>query len=209
MEEAETALKKATQLDKGNADAWLKLSQVQAARGEVEDAIRTADSGLQDNPQQVPLYLLKGKFYEFKNNPDKARQCYQAALELNPQSPQASNDMAFLLTQTGGNLDVALSLAQTARRGMPDSPNAADTLGWVLYQKGAYKSAIEAFRQAIDLSQKSRSHESPTLHFHLGLAYQRDGQSTLARQQLQQVLKIDPNYSMAEDVKKLLGQLHG
>jgi Tfp pilus assembly protein PilF len=41
------------------------------------------------------------------------------------------------------------------------------------------------------------------------MAYQRDGQPALARQQLEKVLKIDPTYSRAEDVKKLLGQLRG
>ena len=117
--------------------------------------------------------------------------------------------MASLLTQIGGNLDVALSLAQNARRNLPDSPNVADTLGWVLYQKGAYKSAIDSFRQGLALSEKGRSPDNPTLHFHLGLAYQRDGQPVLARQQLERVLKLDPHYAKADDVKKLLEQLRG
>ncbi len=51
--------------------------------------------------------------------------------------------LASVMLQSGGNLDVALSLAQTARRGMPDSPNVADTLGWIYYQKGAYRSAVD------------------------------------------------------------------
>ena len=92
---------------------------------------------------------------------------------------------------------------------MPNSANVADTLGWVLYQKGAYKSAIDSFRQALELTARGKSRENPTLHFHLGLAYEKDGQSSLARHHLEQVLKIDPNYSSAGDVRKLLGQLRG
>jgi len=103
---------------------------------------------------------------------------------------------------------VALSLAQTARRGMPDSPNAADTLGWVLYQKGAYRSAIDLFQEALKLAEKSKAPEDPTFHYHLGLAYQKTEQPALARQHLERVLKINPNYSDAGDVKKLLAQLH-
>jgi len=41
----------------------------------------------------------------------------------------------------------------------------------------------------------------------LGLAYQKTDQPGLARQQLERVLKIDPNYSGAADVKKQLAQL--
>ena len=47
------------------------------------------------------------------------------------------------MVETGQNLDVALSLAQIARRGMPNSPSSADTLAWVYYQKGNYDSARE------------------------------------------------------------------
>jgi tetratricopeptide (TPR) repeat protein len=209
IEAAESELRKSTELDQHNADAWLKLSQVLAAEGAMDDAIANSQRALQDNPKQVAFYLLTGRLYESKHDLGKAEQCYQQALEIDPKSPQASNNMASLLTQIGGNLDVALSLAQNARRNLPDSPNVADTLGWVLYQKGAYKSAIDSFRQGLALSEKGRSPDNPTLHFHLGLAYQRDGQPVLARQQLERVLKLDPHYAKADDVKKLLEQLRG
>jgi tetratricopeptide (TPR) repeat protein len=111
------------------------------------------------------------------------------------------------MLQTGGNLDVALSLAQTARRGLPDSPNAADTLGWVYYQKGAYKSAIDLFREALKLGDKSKGPDNPTVHYHLGLAYEKDNQPALARQHLERVLKLDPSYSSAAEVRKTLAKL--
>ena len=111
------------------------------------------------------------------------------------------------MLETGGNVDVALSLAQTARRGMPDSPNVADTLGWVFYQKGAYKSAIDLFEEALKLAEKNKAPDDPTLHYHLGLAYEKTDRPALAKQHLERVLKINPNYSSASDVKKLLAQL--
>ncbi len=132
---------------------------------------------------------------------------YQKALEIKPEDAMASNNLASVMAQSGGNLDVALSLAQTARRGMPDSPNAADTLGWIYYQKGAYKSAIGLFQEALKLGAKSNAPDNPGIHYHLGLAYQKTDQPGLARQQLERVLKIDPNYSGAADVRKQLGQL--
>lgn len=49
--------------------------------------------------------------------------------------------------------------------------------------------------------------DNPGIHYHLGLAYQKTDQPGLARQQLERVLKIDPNYSGAADVKKQLAQL--
>jgi Tfp pilus assembly protein PilF len=45
------------------------------------------------------------------------------------------------------------------------------------------------------------------VHYHLGLAYQKANQSALARQQLERVLKINPNYPNAADVRKALSEL--
>ena len=128
-------------------------------------------------------------------------------LELRPGDPLACNNLANVMLQSGGNVDVALSLAETARRGMPGSPDAADTLGWVYYQKGVYGSAIRMFHEALKLQEKNKAPDSADIHYHLGLAYQKTQQSTLARQHLERVLRIDPNYSEAADVKKQLDSL--
>ena len=99
---------------------------------------------------------------------------------------------------------MALAMAQTARRGLPESANTADTLGWAYYCKGIYPAAIQLFRQALD-----KSPRSATFHYHLGLAYQKLDKRLLARQHLEDVLKINPNYPEIEDVKKALAQLRG
>jgi tetratricopeptide (TPR) repeat protein len=205
---AEAALKKAAQLDKSNSDALAKLGQVQIAEGSVDTAIATYQQSLRDNPTDSRFSILLGELYESKHDWNQAKDSYQKALEISPENPLASNNLAYVMLQSGGNVDVALALAQTARRGMPDSPNAADTLGWVLYQKRAYKSAIDLFQEAIKLNDKAKAPENATLHYHLGLAYEKSDQPSLARQQLERVLKINPNYSEAADVKKQLAQLH-
>jgi tetratricopeptide (TPR) repeat protein len=109
-----------------------------------------------------------------------------------------------VILQQGGNVDVAMGLAQTARRGMPDSPNAADTLGWAYYQKGIYQSAINQFQEALRLGEKRGDPEDADLHYHLGLAYQKDNKTALARQQLEKAVKINPKN---DDARKALSEL--
>ena len=152
---AAVALIQATQLDKNNTDARIKLGQVQAAEGHVDDAIATFQQGIKNNPQEVYFYVLLGQLLQSRRDWDGAIEAYQKALTIKPENPLASNDLASAMLQSGGNLDVALSLAQTARRGMPDSPGVADTLGWIYYQKGAYRSAIDSLREALKLGQES------------------------------------------------------
>jgi cellulose synthase operon protein C len=204
---AEAAFEKAAALDKHNSDAFLKLGQVQATKGLLDQAISTYQQGLKDTPREPNFYVGMGELYESRQDWSKATEAYQKALEIKPEDPMASNNLAAVMVQSGGNLDVALSLAQTARRGMPDSPKVADTLGWVFYQKGAYKSAIDLFQEALKLGAKNNAADNPGIHYHLGLAYAKTDQPGLARQQLERVLKIDPNYANADDVKKQLAQL--
>jgi tetratricopeptide (TPR) repeat protein len=205
---ADAALKKSAQLDKHNSDALAKLGQVQIAEGSVDTAIATYQQALKDNPTDPRFSILLGELYESKQEWEQAKANYQKALEIKPEDPLASNNLAYVMLQTGGNVDVAMALAQTARRGMPDSPNYADTLGWVLYQKRAYRSSIDLFQEAIKLNDKAKAPENATLHYHLGLAYEKSDQKDLARQQFERVLKINPNYSDAAEVKKQLAQLH-
>ena len=201
---AEAAFEKSTDLDKHNPDAWLKLCQVRAAKGQIDQAIATVQQSLKENPRNPNLFTLMGKLYESKSDWKKAEDAYQHALVLNPQDPFASNDLAKVMLQTGGNLDVALSLAQTARRGLPNSPGVADTLAWIDYQKGAYQSAVGLLQEALKLQEKNKMPDNPDIHYHLGMAYEKSDHPALARQHLEQVLKINPNYRDAVEVKKQL-----
>jgi len=207
LDAAEAAFRKSAELDKNNADALLKLGQVQVAKGSTDQAIATYQQSLKDNPREAMFYILMGELYESKQDWTKAKDAYQKALEIKPENPLASNNLAYVMLQSGGNVDMALSLARTARRGMPDSPSAADTLGWVFYQKGAYQSAVDLFQEALKLGEKNKAPDDANVHYHLGLAYEKTGKNDLARQQLERVLKINPNYSEAADVKKQLAQL--
>jgi tetratricopeptide (TPR) repeat protein len=204
---AESALNQAVQLNKNNVDAYVKLGQTQTALGELDKALATYSAGAAANPNQAVFYIVSGGVYEKKHDLGNAKSAYETALQLQPNDPGASNNLAYVLLETNDSIDKALQLAQNARRGLPESPDVADTLGWALYQKGVYASAISMFQEAIKLGAKSKIAENPTYHYHLGLAYAKADKPALARQHLEHVLKLDPNYSGAADIKKELAQL--
>jgi tetratricopeptide (TPR) repeat protein len=203
---AETNLRKAIQIDKNNVDALEKLGKVQIQEGSVDQALALYQQSIKDNPREVGFYILAGELYEAKKNWEEAKSMYQQALAVSPDHPLASNNLAYVILEQGGNVDVAMGMAQTARRGMPDSPNAADTLGWAYYQKGIYQSAISQFQEALRLSEKRGGPDDADLHYHLGLAYQKTNQIALARQQLEKAIKLSPNNTEA---RKALSDLRG
>ena len=204
---AEAAFAKALDLDGNNSDALIKLGETEVSSGETDQAVALYEKSLKDHPRQPGVYVRLGQLFESKRDWKKAEDAYQNALAIKPEDPMASNNLANVMVENGGNFDVALSLAQTARRGLPDSPEVADTLGWIYYQKGAYNSAISLLQEALRLQEKSKRPDNADIYYHLGLAYEKTDQPDRARQQFEHVLKINPNYSNAADVKKQLAQL--
>jgi tetratricopeptide (TPR) repeat protein len=108
------------------------------------------------------------------------------------------------MIEHGGDKDAAMSLAQTARRGLPNLPNTADTLGWAYYYQGWYPSAVSILQTAVN-----EAPDDPTYHFHLGLAYQKTGDYAHAKEQLQLALGLHPAPDQASAIHKALSENTG
>jgi tetratricopeptide (TPR) repeat protein len=88
-----------------------------------------------------------------------------------------------------------------AKQKLPNSPNVADTLGWAYYKRGMYDQAITQFKQALQAAP-----QSPTYHYHLGLAYLGAKNPAAARQSLEASLKL-PNFKDAPAAREALGKI--
>ena len=201
---AEQEFKQASDLDKKNSEAMVKLGLVQNLRGATDQALQTYLDGAKINPKEVAFYLLAGGIYEAKQDWDNAKQQYQKVLQIQPDNPLASNNLAYVMLEQGGNVEVAFAMAQTARRQLPHNPNSADTLGWAFYHKGVYTSAITQFKAAL-----KKEPDNALFNYHLGLAYAKSGQAALARQQLDRVLKINPNFPDVDQLRRALAEAKG
>jgi Flp pilus assembly protein TadD len=202
FDQAEAALRKAVELDKNNTDAWLNLAQLQLARGLPEAAGSTYERAIQENPKDPRSYIQLALFEERRENWQKSEQLYNKALSVAPEDPVIANNLAYLMLEHGGNIDVALSLAQTARRRAPDIPNIAGTLAWAYYHKGLYKSAIDLLEEA-----SSREPKNAILQYHLGLAYEKVSNKAQARRHLERALQLNPNIAHADGIRKSLAEL--
>lgn len=199
---AQASLHKALDLDQNNAEAFAVLGQVQASAGSIDDAIKSWDAWMQKNPKDVRPYIMISSLEHSRNNWQREQQMLEKAVQIQPDSPVAANNLAFLLLEHGGNVDTALALAQTARRQAPDSPNIADTLGYAYYMKGIYSSSIDLFEEAVKKQPDNASYQ-----YHLGFAYDKAKNPTQARTHLERALKSNPNAPDAEAAKKILQQL--
>jgi cellulose synthase operon protein C len=201
---AEQEFKQASDLDKKNGEALIKLGSVQSERGATDQALQTYLDGSKANPKEIVFYLLAGSIYENKQDWENAKQQYRKVLEVQPDNPLASNNLAYVMLQQGGNVDVAFAMAQTARRQLPDNPNSADTLGLAFYQKHVYTSAVNLFKEAV-----KKEPDSALFNYHLGLAYAKSGQAALAKQQLERVVKINPNFRDVDELRRAVAEAKG
>lgn len=201
LTEAESEFKQASNLDKTNTESLIKLGFAQHAQGNVDGALQTYLDGSKVNSKEPAFYLLAGGIYENRQDWEHAKQQYQRVLEVQPENPLASNNLAYVMLQQGGNVDVAFAMAQTARRQLPDNPNTADTLGWAFYHKHVYTSAINLFKEAV-----KKEPDSELFNYHLGLAYAKAGQAGMARQQLDRLVKIKPDSPDVEELKRAVAE---
>jgi tetratricopeptide (TPR) repeat protein len=200
-DKAEAAFEKATELDPNNVTAFMFLASVQASRGSIDQAIAGYQRGIQQNPHDVRLYVALGELEESQGEWQQAENAYQQALQVNSNYALAANNLAYLMLEHGGDVNVAVSLAQTARRGLPDLPNSADTLGWAYYKQGVYNSAIDMLQAAEKANPKDA-----TYHYHLGMAYLKSNNTEMADKEFQSTLQLDPHFSQADEIQKLLAR---
>ena len=177
------------------------LSSAQVARGSVDQAISNYERALQANPRDLRVYISLASLMETRGQWQQAEDLYRKALAIQPDYPVAANNLSYLMLEHGGDVNVALTLAQTARKGLPNLPAAADTLGWAYYNQGAYNSAIDTLQEAV-----KENPNNATFHYHLGMAYEKANNHPMAKKELQQALQISPNYPEVDTIKKVLAE---
>jgi tetratricopeptide (TPR) repeat protein len=203
-ENAEHSLSRAVELDKENLTAVLLLAQAQSERSELEQAIATYQRAITIAPNNAGIYVTLGSLFESKGDWQQAQTLYQKALSIQPEHALAANNLAYLMLEHGGSVNVALTLAQTARRGLPDLPNSADTLGWAYFHNAAFSVAAPLFEDCV-----KKVPANQTYHYHLGLTYQKMNDATRARAEFEKTVSLNPSSQVAEQARHSLSEVSG
>ncbi len=117
----------------------------------------------------------------------RAARLMELALRLDSANPDAANGVAWLLAESGRDLDRALVLAKRAVRLRPDAGYIVDTLGWVYFRQKRYEEAERWLIRAVRLSPGSSE-----LRRHLAEAHLARGDLPGARVEARKALILDP-----------------
>src|SRR5262249_48473885 len=176
---AESSFLKALQLEPNLVSAYIELGRLYATSGKNVEALAKLNDALKVAPNDLVALTLSGIVNERNGDIAKAREAYEKVLAIQPRSAAAANNLAYLYSEHGGDVEKALQLAQTAKEIAPDEPHISDTLGWVLYKRGVHHRALNLFKESV-----SKLPENPAFQYHLGLAYLKVGDSENAKKAL-------------------------
>jgi tetratricopeptide (TPR) repeat protein len=199
LDQASIAAQKALEMNPDDGEAVMIYAQVQAQHGQAANAIGVWEKWSKDHPNSAGALAILGTLEELRGDIRKAENYYKQALIIQPEQPVAANNLAYRMLENGENVDVALTLAQTARRVMPNSPDTADTLAWAYYHKGAYGFARDLLLDATRVNPNN-----PTTQYHLGLVYAKLGDRSNAAIHLKKALSLAPDATTAKNIRAAL-----
>jgi tetratricopeptide (TPR) repeat protein len=200
--DAENSFQKALELDSTLVSSQLLLSDIEKQEGKLDEAMNVLLKLAASQPRSVEVHLRMGQISELKGDWAAAQSHYSRVLELESANPIAKNNLAAVYAEHGGNIDLALRLAQEAKEYLPDNTEVSDTLAWILVKKQSYGTAIQLLRECVQKDPVNAS-----FRYHLGVAYYRAGQKSEAEQSLRAALKVQPTFSNAQDAIEILHSL--
>jgi tetratricopeptide (TPR) repeat protein len=199
MDQAAAAAQKAMEVNPNDGEAVSIYAQLEAQRGQAANAISAWEQWSKVHPNSAGALAILGTLEESRGDWWQAENYYKKALQIQSAQPAAANNLAYLMLEHGGDVDVALTLAQTARQAMPNSPNTADTLAWAYYHKGTYEFARDLLEEAVKSNPKDASTQ-----YHLGMVYSKLRDKSNAEIHLKKALLLAPNSPVAKQAQAAL-----
>jgi tetratricopeptide (TPR) repeat protein len=202
LDAAEADVQKALSLAPTTPDAYTLLANIDLARGHTEKAEADLRHAITAQPRTVANYVALGVQFEKQNRWDEAKKLFEKAHEIAPASPTLAAELAFLYLEHGGDVNLAVSLAQMARQKLPDSPMTSDALGWAYFKLGSSDLAIAQLKEST-----AKVPDNPLYQYHLGMAYLGARKPEMAAQLLRLALQHDPNFPNAASARATLDKI--
>ena len=199
---AERFLRRIIEKDPSYLQAYSALGQLYLAQRRLDAALTEFEAMATRDPKPVAALTLAGIILQAQGKQSEAKAKFERVMQIDSSSPVAANNLAWITAESGGNLDVALQLAQTAQRGLPNAAEVADTLGFIYYKKDLFPQAIRAFRTTVEKEPARADY-----HYRLGLALAKSGDTAGARGHLTQALRLEPAFQQATEARSLLQTL--
>jgi tetratricopeptide (TPR) repeat protein len=183
-------------------DLYVALGSTYRLNGELPKAIENLEKARKLAPDYDRPVEALGIAFQIAGKRKEAIECYRKLAQLRPNDPIVLNNLAFLISETGGNLDEALKLAGQAQKIAPANPTILDTLGSVYVRKNMAPAAIHVLGALVN-----KYPHDPTYRYHYALALLQTDDKFKARTELEMARQYNPppdiSASITESLKKI------
>jgi tetratricopeptide (TPR) repeat protein len=183
-------LLQAVEFEPRNVTAQLALADLALRAGDKFEMVAIIKRASAAVPESSDLQFRLAQAYERNNQQADAAVAYERAISLNADLAMAKNNLAYLLAESGSDLDRALELAQQAKEQLPDDANAADTLGFVLLKRGLPSAAIGYLQEAAERFPDDSLGVQGIVRNHLAEAYEANNDDGKAKAESLKVLGL-------------------
>lgn len=184
------------------ADLWTRIAESYLRKGDIPQSINSLEKARQGQPNNPSLMTNLAMLYETQSKKDVARKYYELSLKTDPNNAFALNNLAYLISESNGDLNQALTYAERAKQRLPGHPEVNDTLGWIYLKKNLTDNAIETFRTLV-----VQSPQNPTYHYHYAMALLQKGDRETAKKECQSALADKPNKEQETEIHQLMSKL--
>lgn len=174
-----------------SGDVYIRLGETYRRMGNYDAAIASLTKAKELLPDNVAVVSTLSITLEQAGRRDEAARGYREVLTADPNNGVALNNLAYLIADTGGNLDTALDYAQRAGQALPNSVEVSDTLGWIYLKRNQPAQAFAAFRSAWERNPAEASYRT-----HLALA--------AGSEELKQLLRAPDSPENRDRIRTLL-----
>jgi tetratricopeptide (TPR) repeat protein len=165
--------------ESNNENLYAALASIYLQQRNFEKSEAIYQQGLNSIPDSVSLRIYLANLYAINKQYELSKNQYEIASRKKPDSQLIKNNLAILLVNnlpSEANTRQALELV--ADFSTSNDANYLDTLGWVQLHAGNTPQAISYLQRAVILK------PSAELHYHLGMAYKKNGQIQEAKKAL-------------------------
>jgi len=173
-------------------DAFLQAGNASAAIAQFQATRKLA-------PKDAMTDSMLALSLEQAGRAQEASLAYRDALALDPDNPLLMNNLAYVIAETGGDLNAALQFALGASRRQPGNPAFSDTVGWIYIKKNMTHDALVVLA---DIVRKNPA--QPVYHYHYASALFQQGDKPEARRQLEAALANRPGKADEAKINELL-----
>jgi predicted Zn-dependent protease len=186
-------------------DIQRALADAYKAQGNATAAIGILEAAVQKDPSHVAASLDLAHALLSAGRVGDAKVQYRRVLKIQPNNPNALNDLSYLMADSGENLDEALVLAQRGAQFATEpslKSSLSDTLGWIYLKKHMYDMALQRFQSLV-----SNNPGSMTFRYHLGTTLYQMGNKTKAKAELEAALAAKDKSDDEPRIRELLARI--